>query len=112
MPLLSLFMTKNVGKAVFPVEFKRTESDQQTMIALDPGVRSFLTGFDGSKFVEIGNNDRSKIYRLGRFIDRLISEKSRLKGRKNKRQRQRKQAKIDSVFIRVRNLIDECHKTG
>ncbi len=96
--------------AVFPVEFKRTESDQQTMIALDPGVRSFLTGFDGSKFVEIGNNDISKIHRLGRFIDRLISEKSRLKGRQNKRQRQRKQAKIDSVFIRLRNLIDECHK--
>ena len=96
--------------AVFPVEFKRTESDQQTMIALDPGVRSFLTGFDGSKFVEIGNNDISKIHRLGRLIDRLISEKSRLKGRQNKRQRQRKQAKIDSVFIRVRNLIDECHK--
>lgn len=96
--------------AVFPVEFKRTESDQQTMIALDPGVRSFMTGFDGSKFVEIGNNDIAKIYRLARFIDRLISEKARLKGRQNKRQRQRKQAKIDSVFIRVRNLIDECHK--
>ncbi len=96
--------------AVFPVKFKRTESDQQTMIALDPGVRSFLTGFDGSKFVEIGNNDIAKIYRLGRFSDRLISEKARLKGRQKKRQRQRKQAKIDSVFIRVRNLIDECHK--
>jgi len=95
---------------VFPVEFKRTESDKQTMIALDPGVRSFLTGFDGSKFVEIGNNDISKIHRLGRFIDRLISEKARLKGRQKKRQRQRKQAQIDRVFIRVRNLIDECHK--
>lgn len=96
--------------AVFPVEFKRTESDQQTMIALDPGVRSFLTGFDGSKFVEIGNNDIAKIYMLGRFIDRLISEKARLKGRQKKRQRQGKQGKIDSVFIRLFNLIDECHK--
>jgi putative transposase len=68
-----LVYDKKRWSGVFPVEFKRTESDQQTMIALDPGVRSFLTGFDGSKFVEIGNNDISKIYRLGRFIDRLIS---------------------------------------
>ena len=96
--------------AVFPVEFTPQVSDKQTMIALDPGVRSFLTGFDGKKFVDIGNNDIAKIYRLCLFIDRLISQKSQLKGQKNKHQRQRVQAKIDSLFIRVRNLIDECHK--
>lgn len=96
--------------AIFPVEFERTYSDQETMIALDPGVRSFLTGFDGSKFVDIGNNDRSKIYRLCRFIDGLISHKSLLKGRKNKRQRHRKQRQIESLLLRVRHLIDECHK--
>lgn len=96
--------------AVFPVEFVPQISDKQTMIALDPGVRSFLTGFDGDKFIDIGNNDISKVYRLCRFIDILISQKSKLKGNKNKRERQRTQAKIDSLFIRVRNLIDECHK--
>jgi putative transposase len=96
--------------AVFPVEFIPIVSDKQTMIALDPGVRSFLTGFDGEKFVEIGNNDIAKIYRLCRFIDKLISQKTQLKGRKNKYPRQRVQSKIDSLFIRVRNLIDECHK--
>lgn len=96
--------------AVFPVEFVPTTSEKQTMIALDPGVRSFMTGFDGEKFVDIGKNDIAKIYRLCRFIDALISQKSKLKGRVNKRQRQRTQAKIDSLFIRVRNLIDECHK--
>nr|WP_236117061.1 transposase [Hassalia byssoidea] len=96
--------------AVFPVEFIPQLSDKQTMIALDPGVRSFLTGFDGDKFIDIGNNDIAKIYRLCRFIDGLISQKSKLKGRANKRQRQRTQSKIDSLFIRVRNLIDECHK--
>ena len=96
--------------AVFPVEFIPQTSDKQTMIALDPGVRSFLTGFDGEKFIDIGNKDIAKIYRLCRFIDRLISQKSQLKGRAKKRQRQRTQAKIDSLFIRVRNLIDEGHK--
>jgi putative transposase len=96
--------------AVFPVEFTPKLSDKQAMIALDPGVRSFLTGFDGEKFVDIGNNDIAKIYRLCRFTDKLISQKTKLKGRKNKYQRQRVQAKIDSLFIRIRNLIDECHK--
>lgn len=96
--------------AVFPIEFVPEISEKQTMIALDPGVRSFLTGFDGEKFIDIGNNDISKIYRLCRFIDGLISRKSKLKGQENKRERQRTQAKIDSLFIRVRNLIDECHK--
>ncbi|NJM72336.1 MAG: transposase [Scytonema sp. RU_4_4] len=73
-------------------------------------MRSFLTGFDGERFIDIGNNDIAKIYRLCRFIDGLISQKSKLKGRRNKRQRQKTQTKIDSLFIRVRNLIDECHR--
>jgi len=73
-------------------------------------VRSFVTGFDGEKFIDIGNRDITKIYRLCRFTDKLISQKTKLAGRKNKYQRQRLQAKIDSLFIRVRNLIDECHK--
>jgi putative transposase len=96
--------------AVFPVEFTRQLSERQTMIALDPGVRSFLTGFDGEKFIDIGNNDISKIYRLCRLIDGLISHKSKLKGRFHKRLRLRVQSKINSLFIRVHNLIDECHK--
>ncbi len=96
--------------AVFPVEFIPQTSDKQTMIALDPGVRSFLTGFDGEKFIDIGNRDITKIYRLCRFTDKLISLKTKLVGRKNKHQRLHVQAKIDGLFIRVRNLIDECHK--
>ncbi|MEO1377605.1 MAG: hypothetical protein AAFW70_25675 [Cyanobacteria bacterium J06635_10] len=50
--------------AIFPEEFIPLVSHKQTMIALDPGVRSFLTGFDGEKFVEICNGDITKIYRL------------------------------------------------
>lgn len=96
--------------AIFPEEFIPEVSDKQTMIALDPGVRSFLTGFDGEKFVEICNGDITKIYRLCGFTDKLISHKTKLVGRKNKYQRQRVQAKIDSLFIRIRNLIDECHR--
>ncbi len=96
--------------AVYPVEFKPEKSNRQSMIALDPGVRTFLTGFDGEKFVEIGSKDITRVYRLCKHTDNLISEKSKLKGRKNKRQRQRVQTRIDHLRTRVRNLVDEVHK--
>nr|WP_242056789.1 transposase [Planktothrix sp. FACHB-1355] len=96
--------------AIFPVEFIPELSDSQKIIALDPGVRTFMTGFDGAKFVEIGNNDIRRIYRLCNHVDKLISRKSKLKGRRNKHQRQKLQRKIDRIFNRVRNLVDEVHR--
>ncbi|NET28812.1 hypothetical protein [Okeania sp. SIO1I7] len=96
--------------AVFPKEFKPESSKSQSIIALDPGVRSFLTGFDGEKFVDIGQGDITRIFRLGQHIDRLISHKTALKGRQHKHKRQRVQKKINSLLIRIRNLIDEVHK--
>ncbi len=96
--------------AVFPIEFKPETSQSQSIIALDPGVRSFLTGFDGEKFIDIGNRDITRIFRLGQHIDKLISTKTTLKGRLNKHKRKRLNKKINSLFIRIRNLIDEVHK--
>ncbi|GGA41882.1 transposase [Okeania sp. KiyG1] len=96
--------------ALFPVEFKSEKSSSLSIIALDPGVRSFLTGFDGEKFIDIGNRDITRIFRLGQHIDKLISGKTALKGRQNKYERQRVSKKINRLFIRIRNLIDEVHK--
>ena len=47
---------------------------------------------------------------MGQHIGKLISTKTTLKGRENKHKRQRLQNKINSLFIRIRNLIDEVHK--
>ncbi|NEP87830.1 MAG: transposase [Okeania sp. SIO2C2] len=96
--------------AVFPIEFKPENSQSQSIIALDPGVRSFLTGFDGEKFIDIGNRDITRIFRLGQHIDKLISTKTALKGRQNKYKRQGLNKKINRLFIRIKNLIDEVHK--
>jgi putative transposase len=96
--------------AVFPVSFVPETSESVKFIALDPGVRSFLTGFDGEKFVEVGNRDITRIYRLGQHTDKLISQKSQLKGTANKRTRQRLSQKINRLLVRIRNLIDEVHK--
>ena len=57
--------------AIFPVELKPEISNSQSIIASYPGVRSFLTGFDGEKFIDIGNQDITRVFRS---IDRgLIS---------------------------------------
>ncbi|MCL2933486.1 MAG: hypothetical protein MGG11_14910 [Trichodesmium sp. MAG_R03] len=96
--------------ALFPVEFKSEKSNSQSVIALDPGVRSFLTGFDGEKFIDIGNRDITRIFRLGQYIDKLIRAKTGLKGRKNQDKRYRISQKINSLFIRIKNLIEKSIK--
>lgn len=96
--------------ARFPVSFIPKKSNSQKIMALDPGVRTFLTGFDGERFVEIGKKDVTRIYRLCNHVDKLISSQSKLKGRKRKHQRQKKQRKIDRMLTRIRNLVDEVHK--
>jgi len=69
----------------------------------------FLTGFDGEKFIDIGNRDITRIFRLGQHIDKLIRAKTGLKGRKNKDKRHRISQKINRLFIRIKNLRDEVH---
>lgn len=96
--------------AIFPVDFRPEKSTSQKVMALDPGVRTFLTGFDGEKFVELGNKDVTRIYRLCNHVDRLISKKSKLKGRVCKHERQKIQRKIDRLVVHIRNWVDEVHK--
>ena len=96
--------------AIFPVELYSEKSHSQSIIAYHPGVRSFLTGFDGEKFIDIGNRDITRIFRLGQHIDKLIRAKTTLKGRKNKYKRHRISQKINRFLILIKNLIDEVHK--
>ena len=72
---------------IFPVELKPEISNSQSIIASCPGVRSFLTGFDGEKFIDIGNRDITRVFRYRHHIDKLISTKTTLKGRENKHKR-------------------------
>jgi putative transposase len=36
---------------VFPEEIKQKDNQLEGAIAIDPGVRTFLTGFDGQSFI-------------------------------------------------------------
>lgn len=105
-----MYMTRNVGLPDFQFPSYLKNPTARKSWHLKKGVRTFLTGFDGERFVEIGKKDVTRIYRLCNHVDKLISSQSKLKGRKRKHQRQKKQRKIDRMLTRIRNLVDEVHK--
>jgi putative transposase len=79
------------------------------IIALDPGVRTFMTGYDPSgKVWEWGKQEIGRIYRLCHTIDKIQSEWSKKDVRHGRRYRLKKAAM--RVRLKVRNLIDEMHK--
>jgi putative transposase len=92
--------------AVFPVPVTLQPNESTGIIALDPGVRTFMTGFDGNKFVEFGGGDLGRITRLCQHLDDLMSRISQAKKQQKKRMKQA----AHRLRIRIRNLVDECQK--
>ncbi|WP_297049537.1 MULTISPECIES: hypothetical protein [unclassified Thermosynechococcus] len=70
------------------------------VIALDSGVRTFLTG--GDAFVEIGKGDFGRTARL--YLDSWVSRMTKVNAKRRPRMR------MARVRERIQNLIDECHK--
>ena len=89
-----------------PYEVPRSISENQgRVVALDPGVRSFLTLFSENSFGWLGKYDIGRIQRLCYYLDDLISRSTKESARK--RYRMRKAA--DKIRLKIRNLIDELH---
>ncbi|RHZ70779.1 hypothetical protein Glove_267g56 [Diversispora epigaea] len=85
-----------------------TQSD--AVITLDPGVRTFITGYDPSEqAVEWGKNDISRIYRLSHIYDKIQSTHDSIHGKVHKRKRY----KLCRVMLRIHKkiccLINDCH---
>jgi putative transposase len=89
---------------------KPLESESSLAIALDPGVRTFLTGFDGSNIIEIGKGDIGRIYRLARHLDKLMSRIGLSKGGQFKRLRYRLRRSATKIRIKIKSLVNELHK--
>jgi putative transposase len=82
---------------------------QNKVIAFDPGMRPFCTGYypDGI-IVEVGKSDISRTYRLCNSYDKLQRKWSQPTTKHSKRYRcKRAGAKMRH---RIRNLVDEFHK--
>ena len=93
--------------AVFLTPVPVTTSTSEKVMALDPGVRTFLTGFDGSKFLEFGVGDMGRITRLCQHLDDLMS---RIAKSKNKRPKQKMRVAAGRMRTKIQDLVNEVHK--
>ena len=79
------------------------------VIALDPGVRTFMTGYDAcGGLTEWGKQDASRLMRLEAIFSKLWA-RSMQKYRRNRSKRSHKRAAL-RIKKRIRNLVDEMHK--
>jgi len=88
----------------YQVAIAKTENQSRT-VALDPGIRTFLTGFAEDQAFKLGTGDFARIARLGRHLDQLISKPSKAKCR----QRARIKRAIQRMRCQIRDLVDELH---
>jgi len=85
------------------------EKIEDGILSLDPGVRTFCTGYCPSGMsVEWGKADIGRIYRLCHSVDKLQSLWSQQGVKHRKRYRLQRAAR--RVRRKIRNLIDEVHK--
>jgi putative transposase len=89
-----------------PYQVKITTSDKQgRVVALDPGIRTFLTGFSPDSVFKVGSGDFSRIARLAHHCDDLISRMTKV----NRSKRFRMKKALHRMKHKIWNLIDELH---
>ena len=89
-----------------PVKAQRRVGETQAgVVALDPGIRSFLTWYSETDAGHIGRHDFGRIQRLCEHLDRLLGRAAKGSGRR-KRNMYRAASRMR---VRVANLINELH---
>lgn len=92
-----------------PSQIKKRQEwtiDKSPVVAIDPGVRTFGTCYDGSYVTEWGKDGMNKIYRLGLVMDEL---KGKIAKSKNKRRRRNLEMALWRRRERKANLIRDFH---
>ncbi len=89
----------------FPCVEEIVTTGSERVIALDPGNRTFLTGFDGENVLEIGKGDIGRIQRLCQHLDQLISRSTKAKSR----QRRKMRLAANRIRERIQNLTKDLH---
>ena len=101
-------LVRNNGNYYLIVPYQATRQkteNQGRVVALDPGVRTFLTFFSENSVGKIGLGDFSRIQRLCHHLDRLFSKISKARG--GQKRRMKKAAR--RITIKIQNLINELH---
>ncbi len=90
----------------FP-EYRETNlSNNSSVIALDPGIRTFVTGFDGETILEVGKKDIGRINRLCAHLDQLMSK---ISASGSKRQRFKMRLAAQRFRGKIQNLVKDLH---
>jgi putative transposase len=83
----------------------RQTDNQGRVVALDPGVRTFMTFFSESSYGWLGNDSNLWIQKLCFRLDKLISRMSKA----SSRQRKRFKKAADRLKSRIQHLVKELH---
>lgn len=78
---------------------------QGGIIALDPGIRTFMTFYSPEGCGKLAQGDFSRIQRLCNYLDNLISKASKAKAH----QRYKLKRAADKIRTKIHNLIKETH---
>jgi putative transposase len=77
-------------------------------IALDPGVRTFLTGYSPTgEVLEMGKNDSNSVFKMCYAVDRLMSKVSKAKRHKNRYQLNRAANRLRE---QIKNRVKDLHR--
>ena len=104
---------------IIPIIKKKQSNPNNNMIAFDPGIKTFQTGFDSnSNYVEYGKGDFKRLFRLTLQIDKLTSKvdthhkenySSQKEYRKYKSQRRKMRRTIGYLRRKMMNLKKDFH---
>lgn len=102
-------LTMRAGKFYLALPKKEVltvaDNQGQSVVSIDPGVRTFHTFYSGDKTGHIGHGDFSRIQRLAFHLDDLISRASKQPNQKKKRM----MLAAARMREKIKNLIDEIH---
>ena len=91
---------------VVPVKAQRRIGETQArVVALDPGIRSFLTWYSEVDAGQLGRQDFGRIQRLCAHLDQLVGRTAKASGRSRRNMRRA----ASRMRVRIGNLIDELH---
>jgi putative transposase len=90
-----------------PIESLQLETENQgRVVALDPGIRTFLTFYSESSFGWLGNKANIKIQKLYFKLDDLCSAISKSSGQLKRRLKKAS----NRIRAKIQNLVSELHK--
>jgi putative transposase len=83
-----------------------TNDNQGRVVALDPGVRTFITYFSENSCGKLSKYSIGRIQRICYHLDDLLS---RISKEKSKKRKKRMKIAANRMRIKIRNLVSELH---